>query len=160
MECLGHIVVELVAVGPGMHDDDGSVERRRVCRDSRFHEIEIGHGGQVVVFCGIGVEAYELDAVGDEAEVCSAENSRVALIASAQKVVVADDGHIGLVELAKQVAHPFELFVGARVGKVTTVNHKVDSWLVVDVVDDVASVAVPSVGIAHYCDAQRVFLCT
>ena len=130
-----------------MHQHDGAAEGRGVGRGLVLHIGEVGHGSHVVVLHGVGVEGDELDAVEDETEVLGPEHPFVGLVARAQEVVVADEGKIGLGELAQLAPCPHKLLGGARLGEVAQMDYEVDAVAAVDIVYLVAQVGIVAVGV-------------
>ena len=65
-KCLCHIIVELVAIGWGVHDDDGTVKLIGTRSNLLFNIVEIGYCRHIIIFCGIGVETEKFDASCDE----------------------------------------------------------------------------------------------
>ena len=152
---MGHVVVELVAVGANVHAEDGAVELVGAVGQLRLDELEVGHRLRIVVFDGIGVEADELHPSGNEGEVGIAEHLAVGFFAGAQTVVIAQQDDVRHVELVQNVALP-QKFVGeAEVARVAAMNHEVDVVAAVEVLHEVFGFVVPSLRVAHDGNAQR-----
>ena len=158
LKCLFNVVVELVAVGRRMHQQDGAVETVAVGSRLLFHEVEVGHGSHVVVLRGIGVQADELDASGNETEVLRAEHDIIALIARTEEIVIAYEGDVWCMQPAKHITSPDELLRHTSVRQVAEMHHKVYVCMTVNICHLVFRFRIPAVCVAYEGNTQRVLI--
>ena len=103
-EGLAHIIIKLVAVWCGMHDDDSTVELVGIRRELLLHVVEVRHGSHIVILSGIRVQADELHTACNEREIESAVHHLIRLIAGTEEVVVTDQSHEGIIQAVENVA--------------------------------------------------------
>lgn len=98
-----------------------------------LHIVEVGHCGHIVIFGSIGVDADELDARRDEGKVeFGTKHFFPDLVARTQKVMIANQHNVGLVELLENIITPLKFACGSCIGEVAAMNNKVDAVVGID----------------------------
>ena len=115
-ECFTDVIVELVAVRCGVHDDNGTIKLVRILGKLFFQEVEIRNGGKIVVFHSVGIQANKLNTICNEGKVEFAVHLLVSLIASTQEIVIANQCYERMFQAQENIARPFKLLFSSSIG--------------------------------------------
>ena len=130
---LCHIIVELVRIGSCVHHHHTVVIFGIATGYLVFHKVKVGHCCNVVIFRGISVQTYKFGAASNKAEIHFAKDVVVCFVASAQKIVIANQCHPWLVQLQQSISTCHKFFGGGAVGQVAAMDDKVDIVAGIDV---------------------------
>lgn len=149
LEWLGHVVVEHVAVGLGVHHHNGAVKLASALALLPLDEVKVGNRLAVVILKRVGVEHQEFHAACNESEVSLAIDPLKGLLARAQAVVVADARHVRHPQLAQDGPLPLVLLHRAKVGEVAVVDEKHHLGALVQVFDERLGLVIPPLSVAR-----------
>lgn len=147
-------VGELVAVGLGVHQEDGFIDVCGQVVKLVGDEIEVGHIVGEVEVESVSVEDNETDISGGEGEIFVAIYGVVGHQPGSEAVVITQSDDERHVELLQDVALHGELVGEAEVRLVAAVDYEVDVAALVDHVDHILRLVVPSLGVANHGKAH------